>query len=149
MVARAGQMMAPMKRQLLRHAIRVALLILLAAITGTAYHELRARSDVTIVYVGAEDCTPCRAWHRAHWPGFAASREYQLVTFREVTSPRLFDLLEDRNWPQDLRGLRQRIDRSAGVPLWFIVVDGEPLMTVKGLREWQTAALPTIRLLVR
>ncbi len=138
-----------MKRHLLRQAIRIAFLILLIMTAGTARHELRAKSNVSVVYIGADDCAPCRTWRRVHWPGFAASPEFQQLAFREVTSPRLFDLLEDRYWPSDLRDLRQRLDRSSGVPLWLIVVNGEVVMSAKGPREWEQAALPMIRFLVR
>jgi hypothetical protein len=109
-----------------------------------------AASDVTVIYIGAEDCAPCRAWRRDGWPQFAASAEYSRLIYREVTSPRLADLLNDEYWPSDLRRYRDKLDRSAGVPLWFVIAnDAKPVLMARGLREWEALVLPKIRSLVR
>jgi hypothetical protein len=107
-------------------------------------------SDVTVIYVGADDCAPCQAWRRDGWPQFAASAEFSHLTYREVTSPKLFDLLNDEYWPDDLRRYRDKLDRSAGVPLWFVIADdAKPVLMARGLREWEAQALPKIRSLIR
>jgi hypothetical protein len=106
------------------------------------------RADVTIVYVGADDCAPCRTWRREHWPTFQASAEFMRVRYREVTSPKLFDLLEDAHWPQELRVYRAVLDRTAGVPLWLVIANDKVAVKARGLRQWEEVALPAIRSLV-
>jgi hypothetical protein len=102
-------------------------------------------AEVTVIYVGADDCAPCRIWRRDRLPTFAGSREFKRLTYREVNSPKLFDLLKDEHWPADLRQYRDALDRSAGVPLWFVVADGQTTLTARGLREWGELAMPKIR----
>jgi hypothetical protein len=102
-------------------------------------------AQVAVIYVGAEDCAPCRIWRRDRFPTFAGSPEFKRLSYREVTSPRLFDLLNDEHWPDDLRRYREILDRTSGVPLWFIVADDKVVLTVRGLREWSELAIPKIR----
>jgi hypothetical protein len=121
--------------------------VLAAALAASAPIERsppRHRADVTIIYVGADDCAPCRNWRREHWPRFRASAEFTRVRYREVTSPKLLDLLEDAHWPQELRVYRAALDRTAGVPLWLVVANDEVAVKARGLREWEEVALPAI-----
>lgn len=106
-------------------------------------------ASVTLIYVGAEDCAPCRVWRRDGWPQFTASSEFRRLAYREVVAPKLFQLLNDEHWPDDLRRYRDRLDRSSAVPLWFVVADDELALTARGLREWGERALPAIRSLLR
>jgi hypothetical protein len=105
-------------------------------------------ADVMVIYAGADDCAPCRAWRREHWPKFQASPEFTRVTYREVTSPKLFDLLKEDHWPDDLRRYRNTLEAMAGVPLWFIVANDRLVLTARGLQQWNTMAIPRIKSLV-
>jgi hypothetical protein len=118
--------------------------VFVAAMRSDLKHEDRP-SQVTVIYVGADDCAPCRIWRRERLPTFAGSPQFKQLTYREVSSPRLFDLLNDEHWPDDLRQYRDTLDRSAGVPLWFVVADGRTALTARGLREWGELAMPKIR----
>jgi hypothetical protein len=104
---------------------------------------------ITVVYVGADDCAPCKVWQRVHWPQFSSSPEFVRLTYRELTSPKLFDLLSDERWPESLRDLRGEFDRTPGAPMWFVLNGEELLVTARGLRQWEEEALPRIRLLAR
>lgn len=126
--------------------------VLVAAVlaAGARYdpkHE-NTPANVTLIYVGADDCAPCRIWRRDRWPQFSASSDFKRLAYREVTSTKLFELLDDDHWPQDLRRYREYLDKSAGVPLWFIVADDKLALTARGLREWGELAVPKIRSLV-
>jgi hypothetical protein len=110
---------------------------------------VKESANVTVIYVGADDCAPCRNWRHEHWPKFQASAEFARLIYREVTSPQLFDLMKDEYWPEDLRGHRNALDRTAGVPLWLIVADDGVALRARGLRQWEDVALPAIKSLVR
>jgi hypothetical protein len=111
--------------------------------------RVKESANVTVIYVGADDCAPCRNWRHEHWPKFQASAEFARLIYREVTSPQLFDLMKDEYWPEDLRGHRNALDRTAGVPLWLIVADDGVALRARGLRQWVDVALPAIKTLVR
>jgi hypothetical protein len=108
-----------------------------------------ARGAVTLVYVGAEDCAPCRAWQLTEGKQFRASVEFAHLVYREVKSPTLRDLLNDEHWPEDLRGYRDRLGRGAGVPLWLIISGDEIVERGFGAGQWQAAVLPRVKSLVR
>jgi hypothetical protein len=121
-------------------------------LVGPAHIEPRhsgRTGSLTLVYVGADDCAPCRSWRRDHWPRFQASAEFARLAYREVTSPKLFDLLNDEHWPHELRTYRETLDRRAAVPLWLVVANDAVVIEARGLRQWEEVALPGIRHLVR
>ena len=138
----------PMRKLAIAGTTAIAV-TLLAASSPVGLWDSQQRANITVIYVGADDCAPCRAWRRDHWPKFRASPEFTRLNYREVTSPKLFDLLQDNYWPEDLRGHRNALDRTAGVPLWFVVRNDEVALQARGLRQWEEVALPRIRLLVR
>lgn len=104
---------------------------------------------VTLLYVGAEDCAPCRHWQDGDGAAFRIAPEFARVTYREVKSPTLFDLLQDTNWPEDLRVYRDRIDRGTGVPLWLVIADDRVVMRSSGASRWRAAVLPELKSLLR
>ena len=106
-------------------------------------------SKVTLLYVGASDCAPCRAWQNGEGTRFRASAEFARVTYREVKSPTLRDALNDAHWPDDLRGYRGQLGPAAGVPLWLIIGDEEILGRGFGASQWRDVVLPRIRALTR
>jgi hypothetical protein len=103
----------------------------------------------TVLYIGAEDCGPCRTWQRGDGAAFRSSAEFARISYREVTSPRLMDLLKDEYWPEDLRRYRGRLGGGAGVPMWLVVVDDEIVERSLGARQWRERALPRITALLR
>jgi hypothetical protein len=105
--------------------------------------------DVMLLYVGAEDCGPCRRWQRADEPGFRTAPEFSRVTYRAIKSPSLLDILRDEYWPDDLRPLRERIRNGAAVPLWLVVADDVVVQQAFGESEWRGAVLPKLRALLR
>jgi len=105
--------------------------------------------EVTLLYVGAEDCAPCRSWLHGAGAAFRSSPEFPRVSYREIESPTVLDLLKDEYWPDDLREYRWRLDRSAGVPFWFIISDHEIVERAFGESQWQSAVLPKLRSLLR
>ena len=105
--------------------------------------------DIVLVYVGAEDCAPCRTWQGGARAAFRSSPEFAHVTYREVKSPSLLDVLNDEYWPNDLRSYRDRLRRGAGVPLWLIISDQEIIEHGFGASQWDGTVLPKLRSLLR
>ena len=116
--------------------------------TPPANYSQRHPSNIMLVYVGAEDCGPCKVWQRNQGAAFRDSAEFRRLTYREVESPSLFDLLNDENWPADLRVYRRSIRRGAGAPLWLLVADNKLVMQNFGLSQWDETVLPKIRSLL-
>jgi len=108
----------------------------------------RAEPSVTVLYVGAADCAPCRTWRRGAGAAFRTSDEFARLTYREVEARTLFEVLSDEAWPDDLRAYRAWIDAAMGVPLWIVVADGRVAAQGFGTSEWSDRLLPTIRRLM-
>ena len=106
-------------------------------------------SEIMLLYVGAEDCAPCRAWQSGEGAAFLASAEFPRITYREVKSPHLHDVLNDENWPDEIRRYRSNLRRSDGVPLWLVVSDHEIVEQRFGAAEWRASILPRIKSLLR
>jgi len=102
-------------------------------------------ADLTLIYVGAEDCTPCRVWQRGEGAAFRRSADFARLTYFEVKSPHLRDVLNDENWPQAIRGYRDRLRRNDGVPLWLIVSNDGVVEQRFGAAAWRDNILPAIR----
>ncbi len=131
-----------------------ASMLAIAAAAGTAARHWdgqakKPAAQVTLVYVGAEDCAPCRQWQNGARGDFRASADYSRLTYREVKSPTLFDVLNESHWPEDLRFLRSAISEKAGVPLWLIVADNQIVAQGFGLTQWNRFVLPRIKSLLR
>ena len=77
------------------------------------------------------------------------STKFRRLTYREVKSSSLFDVLKDENWPEDLRIYRHAIKREAGVPLWLVIADDQLVMQSFGLTQWREAVWPKIKSLLR
>jgi hypothetical protein len=134
---------------------RIALIgtpVAIAAATMIASNRSPVRTDqvnVTLLYIGADDCAPCRAWRGGEGTAFLGSAEFVRITYREVRSQHLDDLLKDENWPEDIRDYRSRIRRSDGVPLWLVIADRAVVEHQFGTAAWQERILPTIRSYLR
>lgn len=107
------------------------------------------RRDVTLLYVGADSCAPCRTWQQGAGAAFRSSAEFAHVTYREVKSPTLLDVLEDEYWPEDLRWYRDRLGRGAGVPLWLLISNDEIVEQGFGASQWHGTVLPKLKSLLR
>ncbi|HET9716255.1 MAG TPA: hypothetical protein VFP60_08730 [Pseudolabrys sp.] len=139
----------PAKRWAGRATAGLVLVAALAALALANWDQTRTIDKLTLVYVGAENCAPCDVWQRQYEPRLRNSAEFHRLTYREVKSPSLFEVLNDRNWPEDLRLYRQAIGRGAGVPLWLVIADDQLIMQRSGLSQWNESVLPKVRSLLR
>lgn len=105
----------------------------------------RGNSPVLLLYVGAENCAPCRAWRRDEKPAFLDGTDPERVRYREVVAARLSQAFEEPIWPADLRPYRASAERAHGVPLWLVVRDDRVVAMAGGLSLWRTRILPLVR----
>ncbi len=144
----SGRLVALRRGRALAAAAACGILVLMALARPVGNEAGNAR-HIMLLYVGADDCAACRAWHGKQLPSFAASTAFARLEFREVRSKSLTNVLDDDNWPQDLREYREPVAAAAGVPLWLIVSDGELLFQGAGLGEWEMSVRPRIERLLR
>jgi hypothetical protein len=116
---------------------------------GTLSSPSTAAPHVALLYVGADDCPPCLAWQRGAGAEFRISSLYQRLDYREIKSPRLFDLLKDEYWPSDLRRHRARLRPGTGAPLWIVLANDEVVFERSGAGYWESGVLPKIEKLLR
>jgi hypothetical protein len=127
-------------------ALIVALIVMLNV---TPRPAAQAGPALTVVYVGAEDCGPCRAWRRDMRPAFVDSDAFSRLRYREIIAERLRDLLTQPDWPADLAELRERVRLLPGAPQWFVLRGDRILASGAGLSAWQSEIWPAIRTQVR
>jgi len=128
----------------------VPAMVLAAMLAGTVLRSDTPRRDrdIMVLYVGAEDCAPCRVWQRSLGADFRASPEFARLSYREVKARTLFELLNDEVWPAELRIYRARIDRTMAVPMWLVLADGKVVTQSFGASQWEGTVLPTLRVLI-
>jgi hypothetical protein len=127
----------------------VAIATIAAIAGGTHQPQNGGHVNVMLLYIGAEDCAPCRIWRNGEGAAFLASVESARVTYREVKSPHLEDVLKDENWPNDIRPFRDGVSRTDGVPLWVVVAGDEVVERQFGATAWELRVLPKIRSYLR
>jgi len=141
-----------------RGGLRLARFVLpaLAAMAAVVAMLLAARApsparagDVTLIYVGAEDCAPCRAWQNGDGAQFRQTAEFRRIAYVEVKSPLLHDILKDEHWPEPVRGYRDSLKRSDGVPLWLVISNGKVIEQRFGPAAWRESILPSIKAALR
>ncbi|WP_046868150.1 hypothetical protein [Microvirga massiliensis] len=103
------------------------------------------REPLMLLYVGAEDCAPCRAWRRDDRNAFLATLDPSRVTYREVIAAKVAAAFDDVTWPGDLRMRLADARKIGGVPLWIVVRDDRVVMSVGRLSQWRERVLPVVR----
>ena len=106
-------------------------------------------AGITLIYIGADDCAPCRAWQNGDGAAFRQSAEFSRIAYVEVKSPHLYDVLNDENWPAEIRNYRSLLKRSDGVPLWLVLLNAEVIEQRFGPAAWRANILPAIKSALR
>jgi hypothetical protein len=99
----------------------------------------------TLLYVGAEDCAPCRAWRDARWDRERVVYRGAPLRFLELRAERSAGALDDTLWPEALRPYRAAIPRDAGLPLWMLAQEDRVLVRTWGTSRWDTEMAPALR----
>jgi hypothetical protein len=99
---------------------------------GTA----RATPNLQVIYVGGQDCPPCRRWEATYKDRWLASSEYRQVTWYEIDPPRLREAFQQRHWPEALWPVLAQVPHKSGVPRFLIVADGQIVSNEFGVSKW-------------
>lgn len=153
-MATAAEIQTELRRRRFRHI--TACVVAAIAIGALAFGAWNLRSatsletgDVMLLYVGADDCPPCRSWQKEERGKLFASSYFPRISYREVKAPHLEDVLNDEYWPEDLRSYRDSLKRGDGVPLWLIVSDHKIIERHFGITGWRNGVLPRLKMVAR
>jgi len=112
-------------------------------VTGTA----RATNNLQVVYIGAQDCLPCRRWIATYKDNWLTSPEYGRVTWVEIEPPHLKEAYRERHWPDALRPMLAQVPDKSGTPRFLIVGDGRIVSNQVGVSKWLKTMAELKRLL--
>jgi hypothetical protein len=119
--------------------------------------ETRARrcSKIELLYIGADDCSLCRAWEAAYLGRgkLAGSAEWKHLRFTTVKLATLSTAFRVEHAPQRLRPVfGEMLDsgvRVHGVPSFVLLVDGGLRVHALGPAAFDTLVHPALRAAVR
>ena len=137
------------RRQLLLAA--PALLLSACAETGTGEVSAAraAHHGVTFVYIGADDCGPCRAWRKSELPKFEASGLRRRVDFRTVLAAHWTNVGDPYYWAADIAWIREDTEISRGAPQYVVARDGKIVLRTFGTGTWKGRVLPLLERLTK
>jgi hypothetical protein len=115
--------------------------------------EARARrgSEIELVYIGADDCSLCRAWEAGYLGQgkLDGSAEWKHLRFTEVKLPSLRTAFGVEHAPQRLQPLFGRMLDSGvriyGVPSFVLLVEGRLRAHALGTDAFDTLVHPALR----
>lgn len=85
---------------------------------------------LTVVYVGAKDCSECAAYEASTENKFSAMVKSKGGTYRQVKVETLRNLHKKSEYPQDLKWIVEAAGLRAGTPT-FVVLDGKNVVMKK------------------
>ncbi len=114
---------------------------LFAGLAASAAGMARAAGNpqvnpLQVIYIGGQDCPPCRRWSATYKEKWLASPEYRQVTWYEVEPPRLKEAYLEEHWPEALWSVLDQVPRRSGTPRFLIVVDGRIVSNEMGVSKW-------------
>jgi hypothetical protein len=106
---------------------REALAALAAVFASGGSLASAASEAITVIYLGAKDCSNCRAFDLHHKADFEKRVAAKGMIFREFKVDSVRDIGQASAWPPDLRWLLDMLPGEGGTP-WFFVVQGHRLI---------------------
>ena len=109
-----------------------------------AIAQMRAGTEIHVVYAGAGDCPPCWDWKRNYLPKWEADPASHVVTLRRVELPQVRDMKWRKKWPAELEHVRQQIIRH-GAPQFVVLVDGGIVFHAWSTDTWRDDVVPFLK----
>jgi hypothetical protein len=129
---------------LLRRGAIAGLVAVAAFVPGAALAQSRAAGQgLTIIYVGAKDCTVCQVWKNQelpHWSRSPYARGVQMVL---IESPKVTGALTSRYWPSSYRFVLQQVTVPI-VPQFFLLEGQTVVANAAGVTGWRNQILTRI-----
>jgi hypothetical protein len=101
---------------------------LIALAAGNSSLANAAADETTVVYLGAKDCSICRAFEMNDKTDFKKRVAAKGMKFREIKVDSLWDIRQASAWPADLKWLLASLGSEKGAP-WFFVVQGNSIVS--------------------
>jgi hypothetical protein len=117
----------------------------LVVVTALGPAQPARAASRSIVYIGADDCKPCRQWEASYQRGFAARCAARGVRFRAVHVATLRNIRDVRYWPRDLRPLLGQFRDRSGTPHFLAVRNGRVIVNVHGLAQYRREIAPLLQ----
>jgi hypothetical protein len=118
----------------------------LAALAAAAVSPASARTaapNLSIIYVGAKDCGPCRVFDSQDLPQWNKSMLARDVKLIHVDAPSVNVAFQARHWPAEARPFISAV--KAPIVPCFILVDGKSVVAIgTGIGGWRNQVLPMI-----
>jgi hypothetical protein len=121
---------------------------LVAASVAIALAVPAEAARIQLIYVGADNCGPCKNWELFSEPAWRKSPEAKQVELRKVKVPFFINTASDSAWPEDLRWVRDRTNARSGTPRFIVVVDDRVVGTAFGTNGWSQRTVPLLARLV-
>jgi hypothetical protein len=118
-----------------------------ASLVASVATKVHATGTLQVIYIGGQDCPPCRRWTATYKAGWLASAEYRRVTWYEVEPPHLEEAYRERHWPEALRPVLAQVPRKSGTPRFLIVEDGRIVSNEIGVSKWRNTMAELRKLL--
>jgi len=104
-----------------------------------------------VVFLGNDQCSFCKLWQAQSEPAFKKSAAFKKLDFR-VVHPATFEaMLQEKNWPPDLRWMLtdflmsdEGVQRGLWTPRFFLAENHKIVFTVTGNDGWEQKMWPKI-----
>ena len=96
-----------------------------------------AAPDISVIYVGGQDCSFCTMWQNRYRAAWLASPSFARVQWIEVDPPRLRDAYRERHWPAAVRPVLEQVPRKNGTPRFLIAQGGRIVSNQLGVTAWE------------
>ena len=104
-----------------------------------------AAADISVVYLGTNDCPYCQHWEARAKGELMAELRGSPVRYYEVKGETLRQPIVERHYPDDLKWLARKLGPSRGVPRFILLVDGQIAWSVFGTNDYERIFLPALR----
>ncbi|WP_342128497.1 hypothetical protein [Hydrogenophaga sp. OTU3427] len=113
----------------MRHAAWCLLAALVFPVVAHTQPAQPIPADIHLVWMGGDDCPPCKAWRTAELPQLLAAEEFKGVRFSYVVKPIRASVPPAAQLPSEVRPLKDALDRASGgrsgSPQAALVVNGQ------------------------
>jgi hypothetical protein len=127
---------------------RLALGLAGLPLLGAATPLCAQPSSLQFLFVGADDCEPCRRWHsdEGHW--WQSSPEFSRVDTLFIRARRTRHAYDDAYWLPHLRRFRDMPGAPRATPAYFVVRNDQLLLAAAGYTAWRREIYPALREMV-